>query len=180
MSERQETHAAVIAEMRKPSNEDICPWWADGGSCPQCPMGAAGKNCPFDKFADRLEASYRREMSKIVSKNGADFGQLGNTAAMREALTKVSEWMAHRIATCGFEPSATIPTMLEDVVLPALAAPPRNCDNYNTEADAKSAFLAYWNKNHETDYDIGDLKHNVNGITQDYAEWLMEGATDGK
>lgn len=49
-------------------------------------------------------------------------------AAMREALTKVSEWMAHRIATGGFEASPTIPTVLEDVVLPALSAPPRNCD----------------------------------------------------
>jgi len=52
----------------------------------------------------------------------------GNAAAMREALTKVKEWMEHRIATCGFEFSATFPTMLEDVVLPALAKPPRNCD----------------------------------------------------
>lgn len=64
--------------------------------------------------ADRLEAAHRREH--------------GNAAKLREALTKVKEWMEHRIATCGFEFSATFPTMLEDVVLPALAEPPRNCD----------------------------------------------------
>ena len=42
-------------------------------------------------------------------------------AKLRDALTKVKEWMEHRIATRGFEASATFPTMLEDVVLPALA-----------------------------------------------------------
>ena len=59
----------------------------------------------------------------------------GNYAKLREALTKVSEWMAHRIATGGFEASATFPTMLEDVVLPALAAPPRNCDRFGGDID---------------------------------------------
>ena len=52
------------------------------------------------------------------------FVPIGDTAAVRKALTKVSEWMSHRIATGGFEASATIPTMLEGVVLPALAKPP--------------------------------------------------------
>ena len=53
--------------------------------------------------------------------------------AMRDALAKVKEWMAHRIATGGFEFSATFPTMLEDVVLPALAKPPRACDVMSQE-----------------------------------------------
>ena len=57
----------------------------------------------------------------------------GDCAKLREALTKVKEWMEHRIATCGFEASATFPTMLEDVVLPVLAAPPRNCDVYTAD-----------------------------------------------
>ena len=57
--------------------------------------------------------------------------------AMREALTKVSEWMAHRIATGGFEASPTIPTVLEDVVLPALARPARNCDVGTAEEQIK-------------------------------------------
>lgn len=60
---------------------------------------------------------------------------VGDVAALREALTKVSEWMAHRIATGGFEASPTFPTVLENIVLPALAKPPRNCDVY----DAKTA-----------------------------------------
>lgn len=64
-----------------------------------------------------------------------------NMTAMREALTKVSEWMAHRIATGGFEASPTFPTVLEDIVLPALAAPPRNCDVYATAEEARQAWL---------------------------------------
>lgn len=56
---------------------------------------------------------------------------------LREALTKVKEWMEHRIATCGFEASATFPTMLKDVVLPALAEPVRNCDVGTAEEQEK-------------------------------------------
>lgn len=63
--------------------------------------------------------------------------EANNTAAMREALTKVKEWMERRIATRGFEASATFPTMLEDVVLPVLAAPPRNCDVGTAEEQAE-------------------------------------------
>lgn len=71
-----------------------------------------------------------------------------NMAAMRKALTKVSEWMAHRIATGGFEASPTIPTVLEDVVLPALSAPPRECDMFADEKQADAlhaAFIKYCN-----------------------------------
>ena len=56
-----------------------------------------------------------------------------NYAKLREALIKVKEWMEHRIATNGFEASATIPTVLEDVVLPALSAPYRNCDRLSAD-----------------------------------------------
>ena len=38
-----------------------------------------------DEIANRLEAAYKREMSKNVSKNRADFGQLGDCAKLREA-----------------------------------------------------------------------------------------------
>ena len=34
----------------------------------------------FNQVFDRIEAAHEREMSKIASKNGADFGQLGNAA----------------------------------------------------------------------------------------------------
>ena len=42
-----------------------------------------------DEISDRLEAAHKRELSKNVSKNGADFGQLGNAAKLREAVKAV-------------------------------------------------------------------------------------------
>ena len=110
-----ETIADIIAEIRALSNPI-----SDGI------IAINGKS-----IANRLEAALKRER--------------GDSAKLREALTKVKEWMERRIATCGFEFSATfptmLPTMLEDVVLPALAAPPRNCDLYRTKEKAQEAFL---------------------------------------
>jgi len=110
----------------------------------------------FTKLLCRLEAARKREVDKLNSviqtqRSTFDAEQdrhrreatakkslaVGNAAKLREALTKVSEWMAHRIATGGFEASPTIPTVLEDVVLPALAAPPRNCDVGTADEQAK-------------------------------------------
>ena len=91
----------------------------------------------------------------------------GDAAAIRGALTKVSEWMAHRIATGGFEASPTIPTVLEDVVLPALAKPQRNFDRFNDYAEAKDYFVKHelwkYNENLSPEYWFG--------------EWLFEQVT---
>ena len=115
----------------------------------------------FAPLANRIEAAWKRKIRdseldkhlayhdgsqtalKIVAKMSEGKVVIGNSAAMHEALTKVSEWMAHRIATGGFEASPTIPTVLEDVVLPALSAPPRNCDRFNTGNPMKDAEDAY-------------------------------------
>jgi len=140
MNNKPETSADIIAEMRGADNK--CQLATkDGSGCYHCPFGSAASNCLFDKYADRLEAAWKREKNAIEANALAVGGMVeaarttakkslavGDCAKLREALTKVSEWMAHRIATGGFEFSATFPTMLEDVVLPALAAPPRNCD----------------------------------------------------
>lgn len=61
--ETPKSHAEIIAQMRDSADDTICPRWADGGVCDHCPMGGAGKNCPFDKFADQLEAAYNREIT---------------------------------------------------------------------------------------------------------------------
>ena len=88
MSDRQETVADIVADMRHGFDQswhDIDREWAHG-------------------LADRIEAAHRREMSKIVSKNGADFGQLGDAAAMRErdemldALVRIGNWCAQDLA----------------------------------------------------------------------------------
>ena len=61
MENTQEKSADIIAEMRKSDCDEICPWWADGGSCDFCPLGRNGKNCSFSNYADRLEAALKRE-----------------------------------------------------------------------------------------------------------------------
>ena len=97
-----------------------------------------------------------------------------NNKAMREALIKVSEWMAHRIATGGFEASPTIPTVLEDVVLPALSAPPRNCD---TDKDGKTLLDDYISMK-------GITSENQVGALYDLAlpviVWLLSSAAERK
>ena len=40
------------------------------------------------RLADRIEAAAKREMSKIASKNGADFWTICNAAKLREALER--------------------------------------------------------------------------------------------
>lgn len=46
-------------------------------------------NAIANYFADRLEAAHKRELSKNMSKNGADFGQLGDAAKLREAISNL-------------------------------------------------------------------------------------------
>ena len=69
-----------------------------------------------------VEASRKREMSKNASKNGADFGQLGNAAAMREALVMVKRLFDGRIM---FQPAIRKAHKAVDA---ALSLPPRQCD----------------------------------------------------
>jgi hypothetical protein len=72
---KQETIADIIAWLRRPrkgENVFLAVW--------------------IDEIADRLEAAHKRELSKNTSKNGADFGQLGDCAKLREAHTADPDW----------------------------------------------------------------------------------------
>lgn len=117
-----ETINDIIAELRNSSNDDTCPWWADGGSCDHCPLGKMGTNCPFRKFADRIEQAV------------TDCNQF----KMREALEQ-----ARRVLHC-----AIVADILKgkdahealNVVTAALCEPPRNCDLYTSLDDAWNAF----------------------------------------
>lgn len=117
------------------------------GTCDNSAGDAAGRPMTLDEaiahaedVAGACDTACRREHKQLADwlkelrdmkrkcAISEDSAPVGDMAAMREALTKVSEWMAHRIATGGFEASPTFPTVLENIVLPALAKPPRNCD----------------------------------------------------
>ena len=146
------THAEIIAEARDKYTVHNCNQCEYRKSCDLNSYGFDSDECRkmrqsimlgfgiedgyFTKLLDSLEAAHERER--------------GNSAVLREALTKVKEWMAHRIATCGFEASATVPTMLEDVVLPALAAPARECD-VGTPAEQTARFAEFCKSHRHSD-----------------------------
>jgi hypothetical protein len=88
------------------------------------------------------QEAHRRELSKNVSKNGADFGQLGDAAKLRQALVKI-EKMAH-CDLCNVYPKYRdkfndIIGGIEREARVALSAPPRNCDKYATADEALKA-----------------------------------------
>ena len=101
--------------------------------------------------------------------------EAGNVSAIREALDK-----AHRVLHC-----AIIAGILRgddaydamNMAAAALSAPARNCDVFGSEAEAKSAFIAYYNEVYDLKgsdaIDICDLKHDVDGILHDYIQWLF-------
>lgn len=107
-----ETTADIIAWLRKPregENAYLTLW--------------------RDEIADRLEAALKRELSKNVSKNGADFGQLGDAAKLREALKRAWLFVSATRESFAFVHEGRIERdkLCEDIDA-ALAAPPRNCD----------------------------------------------------
>lgn len=125
MSDRQESIADIIAEMRRGTR--LPDYW---------------RSCDVNKIlqyhADRIEEAYKRKMSKIVSKNGADFGQLGNAAKLREALVAAKKFVdgVGKAALIGEVDAETIclcAANLSGRIAAALAAPPRNCDMYDKE-----------------------------------------------
>ena len=90
----------------------------------------------WEARADEIEAAHKRELSKNTSKNGADFGQLGDAAKLREALITIRD-KAHEqyVNDYGIDT-----VWIQDVANAALAAPARNCDKYATVKEATEAF----------------------------------------
>ena len=118
---------------------------------------------------------------------------IGNNAKMREALvwlqktgqrTPEGGWMCITLKMTqkdGMPYPIEVPPYAEDVINAALAAPPRNCDVFGSEDEAKSAFIAYYNeayalKGSNYEIDTCDLKHDVDGILHDYIKWLFASA----
>ena len=141
MSERQETVADIIAEMRDEGHtgESSCLEWV-------------GTKMRY--YADRLDAAHKRELSKNASKNRADFGQLGDAAKLREALEAIisgyenadlcdmnyGEWCHDPANVC-----VNVPLCKAiHEARAALAAPPRNCD-VGTPEEQEDRFRRYCN-----------------------------------
>ena len=94
-----------------------------------------------------------------------------NQLKLREALLKILGIVDHMQYRYAAMPELIAKDILElkQIAESALSAPPRNYDLYATEAERLDAFIAYYNET----FDTYDLKHNVDGIFNDYINWLF-------
>ncbi len=142
--ERVETLGEVLADMRREAAkwhpETMMHNWlvsyADR-------IEAAWKRERAEIEADALsvggvvEASRKREMSKIASKNGADFGQLGDAAALREVVTALAAVILPPRDKAGDGGWLAWVRAMQGKARAALAKPPRNCDVGTAEERAQ-------------------------------------------
>jgi len=117
--------------------------------------------------ADRLEAALKRELSKNMSKNGADFGQLGDCAKLREALETALKTI-RGVINSTISPRSNTVFDCRDKLSAALSAPPRNCDRFETAEEA-------WD-----DYDEWVESYRAKGEIPPFNEfgWLFAPATE--
>ena len=119
-----ETIADIIAWLRKPiegENAYLTAWRDEIADRLEAAIKRERAKIEADalEVGGILEAAHKRELSKDVSKNGADFGQLGDVAKLREALEKVieiadREWNAFRETSAMWE--------MREICVAALAA----------------------------------------------------------
>lgn len=153
MADTHETIADIIAEMRRRIAVKMSDaWYTQEEWRKLCDrLEAAWKREKAAIEADALAvggivgASHMRELSKNVSKNGADFGQLGDAAKLREAL----EYMfilidgRHLVLECKTtEEISGVQGKLAEARA-ALAAPPRNCDRFETAEEVDAAYRRF-------------------------------------
>lgn len=154
-----ERHADIIAEARDKYTVHDCNECEYRKSCDLNQYGFNSDECKekrqsialvfgiedeyFTKLLSRLEAANKRELSKNTSKNGADFGQLGDCAKLREALEKIDAMETphnFQIERSDIADACYDLTRAIKLAHAALAAPARNCDKYATADEAIAAF----------------------------------------
>lgn len=167
--EKQETIADIIAEMRKSDCDEICPWWADGGSCDFCPLGRSGKNCSFSNYANRFEAALGREKATTKKSLVVD-----DCAKLREALQQAKVAILAARKKMGVDN----PIILE-IIDAALAAPARNCDRFATLEDARKEHHKICEEYGACNKACG-YKSGHSGTYQCFEAWLFAPATEQK
>ena len=141
-----ETTADLIAWLRMPregENAYLTEWRNEIADR----LEAANKRERAKIEADALEvggiveAAHRRELSKNVSKNGVDFGQLGDAAKLREALEELVANIEMRSSTFGLNVMVDTKTYLDAKT--ALAEPVRNYEVGTAEEQAERWYWRY-------------------------------------
>lgn len=106
--------------------------------------------------------------------------EVGDRAKLREAYEFAEEFLRD------YGTDWKLHNKLCDMLKSALAEPQRNCDRFANEAEARKAFIVWYNTVYGlygdkwNEVSSCDLKHNVNDILQDYIEWLFSSAEDTK
>ena len=97
-------------------------------------------------YADRIDAAWKRERSKIeadalavggiveAARTAEKSSAVGNAATMLEALASVRNWCINKLVGASFQ--VTVEGLLS-IVEAALSAPPRNCDVGTAEEQNK-------------------------------------------
>jgi hypothetical protein len=157
MADTNETTTDIIAEMRRRIAVKMSDAWYTQEE--------------WRKLCDRLEAAWKREKAAIEADALAVGGiveaarrrERDNSAALREALVRVLDWLKRMNAqplntlavselTPSYAVNRTAKSIIEDndyhisQLTAALSAPPRNCDRFAT---ADEAFHA-WNNTVDT------------------------------
>ena len=125
-----------IVAIRCASNHDVV-WRADHSVHGKATVDWAESVC-----TRMNQEAHIRELSKNVSKNGADFGQLGDAAKLREAAVKIIDYLepirrwTMPTKEYGTEPTALFAAVdtVYEMATAALAAPARICDVLGEEA----------------------------------------------
>jgi len=161
--EKRETLADIVAEMRK----------VKGFPVPYAPSGYDGVwATDLIDFADRIEAAWKRERAEIEAQALSIGGIVessrhkqkpqGNAAAMRDALVCLKNTelafcennvrLGVGLTALGMELHCRI---MRELIEPALAAPPRNCDLKELSTDegivsAHERFCESWHDGGKT------------------------------
>ena len=163
MSNKQETHAEVIAGMREYAQKCREKNW---NVAPE--MENHYNEDDVDDLADRLEAAHKRELAEVEASALSAGGlveasrhkrEVGDCAKLREALEHLDK-LAREFAAGNYYISG-FPKLLQSVIQSALSAPARNCDVY--EHDEALQVWAAENENER------------NGC---FDEWLYHEATE--
>ncbi len=157
MSDTNETIADIIAEMRFHAQQNID---AEKDKPEYGFLTVEGRS--IQSYADRLEAAHKRELIEVATRAATQGVKLtnekyanmpiGNSAALREALVRVQDWLKRMNAeplntlavselTPSYAVNRTAKSIIEDndyhisQLTAALAAPPRNCDRFGGDID---------------------------------------------
>lgn len=106
---------------------------------------------------------------------------VSSVEAMREALETMGRLFDNGVICTSYANSEEEMEQIEQLywkTKAALSVPLRHCERYGTRHSAEFTFLNYYNESlglsGDKRYDAGDLKHNVDGITVEFVNWLLE------